>query len=120
MTFLRRILSILLVLGLALGSTAQAAQVGMMVGMASMPEMAAAATDHSNMARCEGCVSSQDKGMEMAGCHSGICIVLPGLSPNLQASLSVTPDTFVSAGPTVPGGLSLPPDHRPPIHASLA
>ena len=122
MTFLRRILSTLLVLSLALGTTAQAAQMSMMAGMVSMPEMAAAAMDDSDRAGCQGCVSSQDadKGIEMRGCYSSICIVLLGLLPNSQFSLFVTPDPFVSAVPTVLGGLSTPPDHRPPIHASLA
>jgi hypothetical protein len=117
MTCLRRILSVLLILGLALGTMAQAAQMGMMAGMVSM-----AATDHSDMSGCEGCASSQDtgKGMEMTGCHSGFCIVLPGLLPNAPGSLSVAPDTFAAAAPMVANGLSPPPDHRPPIHASLA
>ena len=122
MTFLRCILSILLVLGLALGTTTLAAQMGMMAGMVSMPGKAAVAMDDSDRAGCQGCVSSRDtdNGIEMTSCDSGICIVLLGLLPNSQFSLFVAPDTFVSAVPTVSGGLSAPPDHRPPIHASLA
>lgn len=105
MTSLRRILSVLLILGLALGTTAQAAQVGMMAG-------------------CEGCASDHETGkdmdMDMAGCHSGVCIVLPGLLPGSLGSLSVGPDSFTVVAPTVADGLSLPPDHRPPRPASLA
>ena len=121
MTSLRRILPVLLVLGLALGTTVLAAQVGVMAGMASMPEIAAA-TDHSDMVDCKGCVSNPDtdKGMKMVSCHSGTCIVLPGLLPNSQTSLPAAADTFVSAVPTVPAGLVSSPDHRPPIHTSLA
>ena len=95
---------------------------GMMAGMVSMSGKAAVAMDDSDRAGCQGCVSSRDtdNGIEMTSCDSGICIVLLGLLPNSQFSLFVAPDTFVSAVPTVSGGLSAPPDHRPPIHASLA
>ncbi|KAA0572507.1 hypothetical protein FZ983_31675 [Azospirillum sp. B21] len=118
MACLRRILSVLLILGLALGTTAQAAQVGMMAGT---QETAAAAMD-GGMAGCEGCASGQEtgKGMDMAGCHGGICIVLPGLLPDSPDSPSVAPGAFAAASPTVADGLSPPPDHRPPIPSSLA
>ena len=112
---MRLFLSVLLVLSFALGATAQAAQMGLMASMA------AAAADSRDMSNCEGCTSSHDtnKGMEMAGCHNGICIVLPGLLPTSPGGLPVAPDTFDSAVPTVADGLSLPPDLRPPRPASL-
>ncbi|HYG90491.1 MAG TPA: hypothetical protein VD978_30005 [Azospirillum sp.] len=117
MSLVRRILSVLLILGLVSGTTVQAAQVGMMAGMPRMATM-----DHGDMAGCQGCVPSQDtdKGMTMAGCHNGICIVLPGLLPNAPDSLPVAPDTFVPAALTVTDGLSPPPDPRPPRPISLA
>jgi hypothetical protein len=120
MTCRCRILSVLLILGLALGTTAQAAQMGMMAGMQAM---AGAAMDDGGIAGCEGCASGQEtgKGMEMAGCcHGGVCIVLPGLLPNSPGSPSVALDAFAAMAPTVADGLSLPPDHRPPIPAPLA
>jgi len=115
MTCLCRILSVLLFLSLALGTTAQAAQMGLMASMA------AATADPSDMTGCEGCASSHDtnKGMAMAGCHNGTCVVLPGLLPTSPGGLSVAPDTFASAVPTIADGLSLPPDLRPPRSASL-
>ena len=118
MRCVRDILSFLLILALLLGTTAQAVQMGM---IAVLPSMAAAAPDHSDMPGCEGCVSGQDtnKGMEMASCHNGICIVLPGLLPHTPVNLAAPPDTFACLGPTVADGLSPPPDHRPPISASL-
>lgn len=119
MSSLHRILSVLLILGLALGTTAQAAQVGMMAGMQGT---ALAAMDDGGMAGCEGCASDHETGkdMDMAGCHSGVCIVLPGLLPGSLGSLSVGPDSFTVVAPTVADGLSQPPDHRPPRSASLA
>lgn len=119
MSLLRRMLCVLLVLGFALGTTAQAAQMGVMAGMRTMTMTA---MGDGSVAGCEGCASSQDagKGMEMVGCHGGVCIVLPGLLPNAPSIPSVAPDTFAAAAPTVADGLSPPPDHRPPIQASLA
>ena len=118
MTCVRDILSCLLILGLLLGTTVQAVQMGMMAGL---PSMATAALDHSDMSGCEGCHSGQDtnKGLEMASCHGGICIVLPGLLPNTPVNLAVAPETFAWLRATVANGLSPPPDHRPPISASL-
>jgi hypothetical protein len=115
MTCLRRILSVLLVLSFALGTTVQATQMGLMASMA------AATADHSDMSGCEGCASSHDtnKGMERTGCHNGICVVLPGQLPTSPGGLPIAPDTFASAVPTVADGLSLPPDPRPPRPASL-
>jgi hypothetical protein len=118
MRCVRDILSFLLILVLLLGTTTQAVQRGMIAGL---PSMAAAALDHSDMPGCEGCVSGQDtnKGMEMASCHSGTCIVLPGLLPNTPVNLAVVPETFAWLRATVADGLSPPPDHRPPISVSL-
>ena len=100
MSRLHRILSILLLLGLALGTTAQAVQMGRMAGM---PDMAAsaAAMDHGAMPGCENCppVHGKAKGMEMAGCQGGVCIVLPGLLPALPASPSIAPDAFAAGFP---------------------
>lgn len=117
MASLHRILSVLLILGLALGMTAQAAQVGM---MAVMQGTAVAAMDDGGMMGCEGCASDHEtgKGMDMTGCQSGVCIVLPGLLPDSLGSPSVEPGSFAAAAPTVADGLSLPPDHRPPRSAS--
>lgn len=115
MTCLRRILSVLVVLSFALGATAQAAQMGLMASMA------AAGAGSSDMSDCEGCTSSHDtnKGMEIAGCHNGICIVLPGLLPTSSGGRPVTLDTFDAEVPTVADGLALSPDLRPPRPASL-
>ena len=116
MTCLRRILSVLLVLSFALGTTAQAAQMGLMAGMS------AAAAGYADMSDCEGCASSQDtdKGTEMAGCHNGICIVLPVLLPASSGALPVALGIFGSAVPIVADGQSPPPDPRPPRPTSLA
>jgi hypothetical protein len=115
MQVIRRILSILLVLSFALGTTAQAAQMGLVASMA------AATADHSDMSGCEGCTSSHDtnKGMERTGCHNAICVVLPGLLPTSPGDLAVASGTLASAVPTVADGLSLLPDPRPPRPTSL-
>lgn len=119
MTWLRRILPILLILGIALGTTAQAVQMGMMAGM---HVVAVSAMDDDSMAGCDGCASDQEtgKGMNMAGCTGGLCIVLPGLMPSSPGSPAIAPATFIAAAPTAVTGLSPPPDHRPPRPASLA
>lgn len=112
-------LFILLILGLALGVTVQAARMGMIAGMrtAAMPAM-----DSDGMAGCEGCPSGQEtgKGMDMAGCYGGVCVILPGLLPNTPSTPSVESNVFAVGAPTVTDGLSPPPDHRPPRPASLA
>jgi len=116
MSLLRRLLSVLLILGLVSGTTVQAAM------MAGMPGMAVAATDHGGMPGCKGCVPGQDtgKGMNTAGCHNGVCIVLSGVLPTAPDSLVLAPDAFIAAAPTVADGLSPPPDPRPPRPTSLA
>lgn len=117
MVSLRRILPVLLILGLALGTAIQAAGMGLMAGMASI---AAVATDRGDMSRCEGCLSSQNTDMKMTGCQGGICIVLPGVLPNASGSVPVALGGFSILASTTVHGLSPPPDQRPPILASLA
>lgn len=119
MSLLRRLLSVLLILGLVSGTAVQAAQVTMMAGMSSVPM---AAADHGGMPGCKGCAPgpNADKGMKLAGCHNGVCIVLPGLLPSVPESPFSAPDIFVAATPTARHGLSPPPDPRPPRPVSLA
>jgi hypothetical protein len=114
----RRILSVLLILGLALGTMGRDAQRTMLVGM---HDMTAAAMDHDAMPGCDGCIDGDEtgKGMAMMGCQSGICVVLPAMLSGSLDAVSLASDAFASVVPTVQHGLSPPPDHPPPISAFL-
>lgn len=112
-------MSVVLILGFALGTTGRGAQPGMMAGM---HPLAAAVMNHDGMPGCNGCINTGDtgKGMAMAGCQGGVCVVLPGLLPSSVGTISLAADAFVAITLTAPSGLSPPPDHPPPISASLA
>ena len=118
MNWLRRILPLLLVLSLALGTTVQAVWMGTMIS----PHMAAATMTHDDMPGCDDCAPDRNTGkaMKMAGCQGGICIVLPGLPPTSLVGIMTVPDTFTITMPTDGNGVSPPPDQRPPISISLA
>jgi hypothetical protein len=116
-SWLRRAISVVLILGLVLGTAGRAAAPGMRAGMHGM----SAAMNHDGMPGCDGCINSEETGkrMPMAGCQGGICVVLPGLLPSSTAHIAAASDIFVRATPAIPRGLSRPPDHPPPIAASL-
>jgi hypothetical protein len=115
--WLRRTLSVVLILGLMLGTMGRAAQTGAMAGMHET-----AAADHGGMPCSDGCPPGEDtgKGMSMAGCQGCSCVVAPGSLPSSPGGVSLASDGYDAMAPTVPNGRSLPPDHPPPIVASPA
>jgi hypothetical protein len=114
----RRVLSVLLALSLTLGVMGRAPP----SIVAGVNVSSVAAMGNGGMAGCDGCINSGDtgKGMGIASCQGGVCVVLPGLVPTSVGIVSLTRDAFLPVTSTATSGVSPRPDHPPPIAASLA
>ncbi|SMH61457.1 hypothetical protein [Azospirillum agricola] len=116
---LRRLLTLLTILGLALGSMVSAARLGVTapLDVAAPASGALAAMLQDGRAGCEDCASGRNgptTGFAAAGCHGSLCLGQAGVLPDSPAIPLAAPARFLLATASMPDGLSHPPGSRPP------